>query len=165
MISYYNSMRKYDEYKPILNLVSEYTCPFFRVFIDCSLEIRQKLYSSSIGQWRKYAKYLEPMKREFLGQLPYLKKKKALVFDDVVNWEMKEDFDYETYRSASNTKTKKSTEKKNINKVKGKKLSSDQNTDKKTSRIVDRNEFWATLQSSEFKVLFHYFRSMYSNIH
>jgi hypothetical protein len=81
------------------------------------------------------------MKREFLGQLPYLKKKKALVFDDVVNWEMKEDFDYETYRSASNTKTKKSTEKKNINKVKGKKLSSDQNTDKKTSRIVDRNEF------------------------
>lgn len=53
------------------------------------------MYHHSIGNWRRYAKELQPMIQEFRKYLPYLDELGALPFRDKVNWEMREDFPYE----------------------------------------------------------------------
>eukprot|EP01033_Poteriospumella_lacustris_P010063 gene10063-7190_t len=58
-------------------------------------QVKQSLYSHSIGNWRRYAKELAPMIAEFQKYVPYLDAIGALPFRYQVNWEMRYDFPYE----------------------------------------------------------------------
>jgi hypothetical protein len=65
------------------------------VFVLSATEVKQSLYSHSIGNWRRYAKELAPMIAEFQKYVPYLDAIGALPFRYQVNWEMRYDFPYE----------------------------------------------------------------------
>ena len=56
--------------------------------------VRQRLYSSSIGGWTKYAAELTPMIKLFRKYLPRLKKQRALPFPKKINWRMDPNFPY-----------------------------------------------------------------------
>eukprot|EP01036_Dinobryon_divergens_P022684 gene22684-30966_t len=66
--------------------------------------VRQSTYTSSIGSWRRYAKQLAPLRREWRRQMAVdtaattttarENREYLLPFGDDMNWEMKEDFDY-----------------------------------------------------------------------
>lgn len=58
-------------------------------------QVRQRLYSHSIGGWRKYESFLAPIKEEFLQFLPYLRSLGALPFAETMNWNMSADFPYD----------------------------------------------------------------------
>ena len=59
-----------------------------------SSQVRQRLYSSSIGGWTKYAAELTPMIKLFRKYLPRLKKQGALPFPKKINWRMDPNFPY-----------------------------------------------------------------------
>ena len=59
-----------------------------------NLEVRKNIYTQSIGSWRKYAKQLQPLIKEFKQYLPALRKKGALVYANQINWDCDENFDY-----------------------------------------------------------------------
>ena len=56
--------------------------------------MRKNIYTQSIGSWRKYAKQLQPLIKEFKQYLPALRKKGALVYTNQINWDCDEHFDY-----------------------------------------------------------------------
>lgn len=55
------------------------------------VEVRQKLYQSSIGSWRKYRIQLEPVAAMMRNYLRHLKATGALAFNKNVNWDLKPD--------------------------------------------------------------------------
>lgn len=57
-------------------------------------EVKQKLYTHSVGSWTQYKHQLEPMSAELRKYLPKLKKARALPFSDKMNWELDPNFDY-----------------------------------------------------------------------
>lgn len=59
--------------------------------------MRQRLYTHSIGQWRKYATQLSLIRDEWMKYYPYLKENNILPYESEINWEMKSDFDYDRY--------------------------------------------------------------------
>ena len=58
-------------------------------------QVRQGLYSSHVGGWRKYAKQLRPIKEALKRFLPDLRRRGALPFEDDMNWDLDVDFDYD----------------------------------------------------------------------
>jgi hypothetical protein len=80
------------------------------------------------------------MKKEFLTHFQDLKAKKALVFDDVMNWEMREDFPYDEYKPSKAELKRfqaiKNTKDDGKNKKKKKKQTT---TEKKKESIPDNN--------------------------
>jgi tetratricopeptide (TPR) repeat protein len=58
-------------------------------------QVKQQLYSHSIGNWRRYAAELQPMIEEFQKYLPYLESIGALPFRNQINWDMRIDFPYQ----------------------------------------------------------------------
>jgi hypothetical protein len=59
-----------------------------------SSQVRQKLYTDSIGGWRKYAKQLGPLIKRFRKHIPRLRKAGVLPYAEEVNWGMDVDFPY-----------------------------------------------------------------------
>ena len=57
-------------------------------------QVRQGIYSASIGSWRKYVKHLGPLLRAIQKYLPGLRAKGALRYEDSVNWDCDPNFDY-----------------------------------------------------------------------
>lgn len=57
-------------------------------------EVKQKLYTHSMGAWTRYENQLEPMITELRKHLPKLKKAGALPYADKMNWELDPDFVY-----------------------------------------------------------------------
>ena len=57
-------------------------------------QVRQGLYSSHIGGWRKYAQQLRPIIAAMKKHLPALRKKGALPFLRDMNWNLDPGFDY-----------------------------------------------------------------------
>jgi hypothetical protein len=79
------------------------------------------------------------MKKEFLAHFQDLKEKKALVFDDVINWEMREDFPYDEYKP-SKAEVKRFQAVKNIkDDGKNKKKKKKPTTEKKKASSPDNN--------------------------
>lgn len=77
--------------------------------------MRQRLYTHSIGQWRKYATQLSLIRDEWMKYYPYLKENNILPYESEINWEMKFDFDYDSYAqlfSSSSEETTSISEKK-----------------------------------------------------
>lgn len=61
---------------------------------DVHTEVKQKLYTHSVGSWTRYKHQLEPMSAELRKYLPQLKKAHALPFYGKMNWELDPNFDY-----------------------------------------------------------------------
>ena len=57
-------------------------------------EVRQNLYTKSIGAWRKYAQQLKPLIKAMRKYIPHLREIGALPYDDVINWDMDPNFNY-----------------------------------------------------------------------
>lgn len=57
-------------------------------------EVKQKLYTHSMGSWTRYKHQLEPMSAELRKHLPKLRKKGALPYMDKINWDLDPEFDY-----------------------------------------------------------------------
>lgn len=57
-------------------------------------QVRQSIYTNSIGSWRRYAKQLKPLIQAMKKRLAPLKAKKALPFPELMNWDLRVDFDY-----------------------------------------------------------------------
>jgi len=57
-------------------------------------EVKQKLYTHSMGSWTRYKTQLEPMSAELRKFLPGLRKLGALPFPDKMNWDLDPNFDY-----------------------------------------------------------------------
>jgi hypothetical protein len=69
-----------------------------RYYIYCETEVKQKLYTHSVGSWTKYKHQLQPMIEELKKHLPKLKKSGALPYADKMNWALDPGFDYEVMR-------------------------------------------------------------------
>ena len=57
-------------------------------------EVRQKIYTKSIGSWVRYSDKLQPIITEFRKHIPRLQKLGALVYSDVINWDCDSQWDY-----------------------------------------------------------------------
>lgn len=57
-------------------------------------EVKQKLYTHSMGAWTRYVDQLEPMTAELRKHLPKLKKAGALPYQDKMNWALDPGFVY-----------------------------------------------------------------------
>jgi hypothetical protein len=79
------------------------TCPFLfsrRILFSlyfCSVrtEVRHQISSGAIGSWRKYAKHLKPLAKEFLKHVPDLRSRGVLIYPKSMNWDCDPDWDYE----------------------------------------------------------------------
>ncbi|RYH31448.1 hypothetical protein EON65_02585 [archaeon] len=63
--------------------------------------MRQKLYQSSIGSWRKYSSQLEPVIKLLRKDLAKLKKEGALGFDHDMKMNWKVEYNHPDYVSES----------------------------------------------------------------
>ena len=57
--------------------------------------MRQGLYSTHIGGWRRYSELLAPLATALQKHLPDLERHGALPFPDKMNWALDPEFDYE----------------------------------------------------------------------
>ena len=64
-------------------------------------EVKQELYTHSIGAWTRYQHQLEPLASELRKYLPKLKQAGALPGFKEMNWELSADFDYESIKRKS----------------------------------------------------------------
>ena len=64
-------------------------------------EVKQELYTHSIGAWTRYQHQLEPLATELRKYLPKLKQAGALPGIKEMNWELSADFDYESIKRKS----------------------------------------------------------------
>ena len=81
-------------------------------------QVRQGIYSASIGSWRKYVKHLGPLLRAIQKYLPGLRAKGALRYEHSVNWDCDPNFDYNITVTAPteqelSSKQKKSDQRRN----------------------------------------------------
>ena len=65
------------------------------VHTSSMLQVKKKLYKSSVGSWKKYAPYIADFAKKLRGATDYLKKYGGLPFPNTVNWNLDYDFDYE----------------------------------------------------------------------
>eukprot|EP01041_Mallomonas_annulata_P000920 gene920-1786_t len=57
-------------------------------------QVRQNIYTKSVGSWRRYAKHMKPFIDAFNKYIPDLMARDILPFPDQLNWKFDPDFDY-----------------------------------------------------------------------
>eukprot|EP01041_Mallomonas_annulata_P009596 gene9596-19948_t len=57
-------------------------------------QVRQNIYTKSVGGWRRYAKHMKPFINAFNKYIPDLTRRGVLPFPDQMNWKFDPDFDY-----------------------------------------------------------------------
>jgi hypothetical protein len=89
------------KYRCVLCVFSCY-CYFIEFNADTQLcpitEVKQKLYTHSMGSWTRYKDQLQPMIAELQKYLPKLKRSKSLPFIKDMNWNLDPNFDYSVER-------------------------------------------------------------------